>query len=165
MISVSHESDGEAHALRRYVSARAQGRTAPEFSRHDSALGGWVAAERAEAAGLCDGKRFRQVRRPGLPWCLWLGLDTHIAEDHALQAFFELHATDPHDWQGLFKEVTRNRRRALREWRRKGRESISRVRWDQAHGNGTEAEAVRLPSPLAEEFRMPGRGMRSLKTG
>lgn len=153
------DTDGEAHALRRYVSTRAHGRTAPEFSRHDPALGGWVAAERAEAVGLCDGKRYRQVRRPGLPWCAWLGADIRIAEDHALRAFFELHASEAHDWQRLVKEVTRDRRRALREWRRRGREAIFRIRAQQVHGPD-----VRLPSSLADEFRTPGRGMRSLKT-
>lgn len=162
MNSVTHEDDidGEAHALRRYVSARSHGRTAPEFSRYDAALGAWVASNGTEASGLCDGKRFRQDRRPRLPWCPWLGLDTRIAEDHPLQAFFALHAVESHDWTRLFKEVTRNRRKAIREWRRKGREAITRIRIQQELGPD-----VRLPSTIAEEFRMPGRGMRSLKTG
>ncbi|WP_295808474.1 hypothetical protein [uncultured Nitratireductor sp.] len=156
-MSRHHESDGEAHALRRYVAARAHGRMAPEFARYDPALGGWVAADRAEAAGRCDGKRFMQARRPGLPWCPWLGLDTRIAEDHALQAFFELHAAESHDWQRLFKEVSRNRQKAFREWRRRGREAISRVRQEEDLGPD-----VKLPSALADEFRTPGKGMRSL---
>lgn len=152
------DSDGEAHALRRYVSARAHGRTHPEYSRHDESMGCWVSSNETEAAGLCDGKRFRQVRRPGLPWCVWLGQDTRIASDHALQAYFELHATEAHDWQRLFKEVTRNRRAALRDWRRQGREAIARLHQQEALGLD-----VRLPSGLAAEFRKPGRGMRSLR--
>lgn len=158
---VTHEirdHDGEAHALRRYVSARAHGRPAPEFSRYDQAIACWVVSDESEAAGLCDGKRFRQVRRPGLPWCAWLGLDTRIAEDHALQAFFQLHASEAHDWHRLLKEVTRNRRKALRDWRRQGREAITRIRLEEALGPD-----VRIPSSLTEEFRIPGKKMRSLR--
>lgn len=161
MSFVTHEIpdiDGEAHALRRYVSARAHGRTHPEFYRHDESIDCWVASDETEAAGRCDDKAFRQVRRPGLPWCTYLGLDTRIASDHALQAFFELHAAEPHDWHRLLKKVTRNRRHALRDWRRQGREAIARLHQQAALGPD-----VRLPSGLAAEFRTPGRGMRSLK--
>ncbi len=157
-MSVTLVSDGEAHALRRYVVARAQGRPMAEFSRYEPAIACWIASDGTEAAGLCDGNRFRQVRRPGLPWCPWLGLDPSIAEDHALQTFFELQATDAHDWNRLLKEVTRDRRRALREWRRQGRAAVARLRAQEAFGPD-----VHIPSTLAEEFRTPGRGMRSLK--
>lgn len=155
---VSHENQDEAHTLRRYVSARAHGRTYPEFARFDPATQCWVESNATEAAGRCDGKAFRLVRCPGLPWCRWLGLDARIADDHALQAFFELHAREPHDWQRLFKEVTRNRRQALRNWRREGLAILSRVRMQEALGPD-----IRLPSTLADEFRRPGRGMRSLR--
>ncbi|WP_143748936.1 hypothetical protein [Mesorhizobium sophorae] len=154
----SFDSDGETHALRRYVSARARGRPHPEFSRYDTTIACWIASDETEAVGSFDGKAFRQVRRHGLPWCQWLGSDTRIAEDHALQAFFELRAREPHDWQRLLMEVTRNRRQALRNWRREGLAILSRVRMQAAHGPD-----VCMPSTLAEEFRMPGRGMRSLK--
>ncbi|MGB3540065.1 MAG: hypothetical protein WBA42_18075 [Mesorhizobium sp.] len=127
-----------------------------------------IASDSVAAAGRCDGKAFRQVRRDGLPWCPYLGQDTRIAEDHQLQAFFELHATDPHDWQRLLKEVTRDRRAALRNWRSRGREAIARMRWEQAReaarATGEEVEETELPTPLADQFRAPGRGMRSLKT-
>ncbi len=155
--SVHHEN-GEGHALRRYVSARAHGRTHPTHARYDREMGAWVAAEEAEARGRCDGKAFRQLRRPGLLWCTWLGQDVRIAKDHALQAFFELHATEGHHWQRLLHEVSRNRRAALRDWRRRGREIIARVT--------RQAEAgpdIRMPASLAEEFHAPGRGMRSLR--
>lgn len=163
----------EAHALRRYVVARAAGRTMPEYARMDRATvpGALmeVASDAVESAGRCDGRAFRQVRRDGLPWCPYLGTDTRIAEDHQLQAFFELHATDPHDWTRLLKEVTRDRRKALRNWRSRGREAVTRIKWEQAReaarAAGDEAGQVHLPSPVAEEFRAPGRGMRSLKTG
>jgi hypothetical protein len=148
----------EAHALRRYVSARAHGRTHPEFARFDALTACWVESNATEAAGRCDGRAFRQVGRPGLPWCEWLGLDTRISDDHALQAFFELRAREPHDWNRLLKDVERNRRQVLRRWRREGLAILSRVRMQQALGPD-----VRLPSTLAEEFRRPGRGMRSLK--
>ncbi|MER8390887.1 hypothetical protein NKH10_03065 [Mesorhizobium sp. M1340] len=131
---VSHENQDESHALRRYVSAHAHGRTYPEFARFDPATQCWVESNATEAAGRCDGKAFRLVRRPGLPWCPWLGLDARIAEDHALQTFFELRAREPHDWQRLFKEVTCNRRQALRNWRREGLAILSRVRMQEAHG-------------------------------
>lgn len=159
MNSVTHKNDvdGEAHALRRYVSARAAGRPASEYSRADHGLGCWLASDVAEAAGRCDGKNFRQIRRPSLHWCPWLGLDTRISKDHALQTFFELHALEQHDWQRLLKEVSRNRRKALQNWRSKGREIIRRV--------CITTSPAMPPAGLAEEFRLSGKGMRSLKTG
>lgn len=167
------DMDGEAYALRRYVRNRAAGRTMPEYVRMDRATvpGSLVevASDGVESAGRCDGKAFRQVRRDGLPWCPYLGTDTRIAEDHALQAFFELCTAEARDWKRLFNEVDRNRRKALRNWRRQGHEVISRIRWEQAReaarDAGDEAGEVHLPSPVAEEFRTPGRGMRSLKEG
>lgn len=158
MTPCRHTGDDEAHALRRYVAARAAGRTHPTHARYDPAMGAWVASDAAEAGGRCDGRAFREVRRSGLPWCAWLGLDTRIAEDHALQAFFEVHASEPHDWQRLLHEVSRNRRAALRDWRRQGRELIVRATRQAEVG-----QDVRLPSALAQEFQMRGRGMRSLK--
>ncbi|RWC46102.1 MAG: hypothetical protein EOS55_18300 [Mesorhizobium sp.] len=158
MTAAAHGVDGMANALRRYVVARAHGRTYPEYSRYDPSIACWVASDDAEAVGRCDGKRFRQVRRPGLPWCRWLGTDTALAEDHALQAFFELHASEPHDWNRLLKEVSRDRRRVLRDWQRRGREILARLRMQAAIGSDTQ-----MTSGLAEEFRMPGKGLRSLR--
>lgn len=163
--------DDEAHALRRYVVARAAGRTMPEYVRMDASLVSGIVAEiasdQAAVAGRCDGRNFRQVRRDGLPWCPYLGQDTRVAEDHALQAFFELHAADPHDWTRLLKEVTKDRRAALRNWRSRGREAIARIKWEQAReaarAAGEEVEAEHLPTPLVDKYRTPGRGMRSLK--
>ena len=57
-----------------------------------------------------------------------------------------------------FKKVTRDRQAALRNWRREGWEILARIRAQEPHGL-----EVCLPSTLAEDFRMPGRGMRSLK--
>jgi hypothetical protein len=156
---VSHEIQDEAHALRRYVRNRAHGRPAPEFARFDAHIQGWVESNETEAAGRCDGKAFRHVRRPGLPWCEWLGLDTRIADDHALQAYFQLHAKEAHDWNRLSKEVDRNRRAVLRRWHLEGLGILTRVRAQEATG-----EAAPLMSVLADEFRTRGRGMRSLKT-
>ncbi|MBN9244295.1 MAG: hypothetical protein J0I98_16030 [Mesorhizobium sp.] len=147
----------EAHALRRYVRNRAHGRPAPEFVRFDSFIQGWLESNETEAVGRCDGKVFRQVRRPGLPWCDWLGLDTRIADDHALQAYFQLRAKEPHDWNHLFKEVDRNRRQALRRWCLEGFRILALIRAQEAAG-----QAAPLLSPLADEFRTRGRGMRSL---
>jgi hypothetical protein len=158
MIPAAHGLDDMANALRRYVVARAHGRTYPEYARHDPAIACWVASDETEAVGRCDGRHFRQVRRPGLPWCRWLGTETAISADHALQAFFELHASEAHDWQRLLKEVSRDRHRALRDWQRKGRDILARIRMQEAHGPD-----VQMPSGLAEEFQMPGKGMRSLK--
>lgn len=167
----SPDISGEANALRRYVSARVYGRAAPQYARADrSVLPGsvvWVECSEVDAAGRLDGKHFLRLRREGLPWCEWLGPDTRIADDHPLQAFFELHAADPHDWNILFKEVTKNRQAALRNWRSRGREAIVEIRWEQAHeaarAAGEEVEETELPTSLAEQFRTPGRGMRSLK--
>lgn len=160
MSSVTRDksSSDEAHTLRRYVSARAAGRTHPEFSRYDENLGAWVASTEAEAVGRCDGKRFRQVRRPGMPWCTYLGQDTSIATDTALMAFFEVHVSEGHDWNRLFVEVTRDRRKALKAWRQKGREILTRARAQREAGPD-----MRIRSPLADEFAMPGTGIRSLK--
>jgi hypothetical protein len=167
----NEDMDGEAHALRRYVRNRAAGRTMPEYVRIDLTMTPGalteIASDRAEAGALCDGRRFRQVRRKGLPWCPYLGTDTRISEDHALQAFFELHAAERDDWQRLKTEVNRNRRAALRNWRRRGREVLTRIRWEQtreaARAAGEEVAETHLPTPLVEKYRTPGRGMRSLK--
>lgn len=165
----------EAHALRRYVRNRAAGRTMPEYVRIERDMPGSVveiASDSVESAGRCDGRAFRQVRRDGLPWCPYLGTDTRISEDHQLQAFFELHATDPHDWTRLFKEVTRNRQAALRNWRRQGRDAIARIRWERAREAARAAgeevekgEETYLSTPLVEKYRIPGKGVRSLKAG
>lgn len=149
----------EAHALRRYVRNRAHGRPAPEYARFDSFIGGWVESNQTEAAGRCDGKAFRHVRPPGLPWCEWLGLDTRIADDHALQAFFELRAKEPHDWNRLLKNVERNRRQVLRKWRLEGLGILSRLRQQEA---AEARQAVPQPSRLAEKYRVRRPGMRSL---
>jgi hypothetical protein len=146
--------------LRRYVRNRATLRPAPEFARFDAHIQGWVESNETEAAGRCDGKAFRRVRRPRLPWCDWLGLDTRIADDHALQAFFQLHAREPHDWNRLLIEVGRNRRAALRKWRLEGLGILSRLRQQEA---AEARQAVPLPSRLADQFRTRGKGMRSLK--
>lgn len=150
-----------AQALRRYVSARAAGRPASEYARADvvQGVGVWVGATEVEARGRCDGRDFYQVRRNGLPWCAWLGMDTSIASDHALQAYFELHAAEPRDWQRLLHEVSRDKQKALRQWRQRGRQAVARLTLQAEVGPD-----VRLPSILAEEFAVAGKGMRSLKT-
>ncbi|TPN65707.1 hypothetical protein [Mesorhizobium sp. B1-1-5] len=150
--------DDMANALRRYVVARAHGRSYPEYARYNSFIACWVASDEPEAAGRCEGRRFRRVRRPGLPWCRWLGGETTISADHALQAFFELQASEAHDWNRLLKEVSRDRRRALRDWKRSGREILALLRMQETHGPD-----VQMSTGLAAEFRMPGKGMRSLR--
>lgn len=167
---MSHHAHGHgsdmANALRRYCYARAHGRPHPEYSRFEPSNRCWVASDEADAHGRCDGKHYRQEHRPGMEWCRWLGRDTTIAADHDLQAFFELHATEPHDWNRLLMEVSRNRRQALRDWQRKGREAVAHARVEEARAasaaNGEDFEIV-MTAVLAEEFRAPGRGMRSLK--
>lgn len=164
----AHGYDDIANALRRYVYARAHGRPHPEYARFEPSNACWVASDEADAHGRCDGKNFRQVRRPGMEWCRWLGPDTTIAADHELQAFFELHASEGHDWNRLLMEVSRNRRQVLRGWQRRGREAVARMRLEEARAasqaNGEDFE-IQMPAVLAEEFRDPGRGMRSLKKG
>ncbi|TPM33559.1 hypothetical protein FJ955_02075 [Mesorhizobium sp. B2-2-2] len=144
------------HALRRYVVARAAGRTASEYSRGDIVDGCpvWVASSHVEAAGQCDGIRFKRVRRPGRPWCKYLGLDVSIASDSALQAFFEVTEEDPHAWNALAIEVSRDRMKALRSWRSRGREVLSRIRAAR-----TEAGMPTLPE-LAIKYGERGKGMR-----
>ncbi len=155
------DNDGEAHALRRYVSARAAGRTHPEFSRFDETIGAWIGCTDTEVQGLIEGRTYRQLRRSGLPWCDYLGIDSRISDDIFLEAFFELYATEPHDWTGLLKTVTKNRRQALKDWRRLGRETLTRVRMQRDVSNGVLQGRSR--SKLAQEFSRPGTGMRSLK--
>lgn len=167
MTDLTHGQDTTANALRRYCYARAHGCPHPEYSRFEPSNQCWVAADESDANGKCDGKRYRQERRPGMPWCQYLGPDTAIAADHDLQAFFELHAAEAHDWNRLLMEVTRNRRRALRDWRQQGREAVAHARIEEARAasqaNGEDFEIV-MPAILAEEFKAPGRGMRSLRT-
>lgn len=76
-----------------------------------------------------------------------------------MRAFFELRAREPHDWNRLFKKVSRDRRAVLLHWHLEGLGILSRLRAQEATG-----PEVRLPSSLADEFRMRGRGrgMRSL---
>ncbi|MDA4807879.1 hypothetical protein NY486_18560, partial [Enterobacter hormaechei] len=69
--------------------------------------------------------------------------------------------TEPHDWTGLLKTVTKNRRQALKDWRRLGRETLTRVRMQRDVSNGVLQGRSR--SKLAQEFSRPGTGMRSLK--
>lgn len=166
MTDSAHGYEAMANALRRYCFARAHGRTYPEFSRFEPVNRCWVASDATEADGKIDGRRFRQERHPSLPWCRWLGADTCIASDHALQSFFELNAKEPHDWNRLLKEVGRNRRAALREWQREGREILTRMRVEEARAVSAERGEdfdIHMPAILAEEFKAPGRGMRSLK--
>jgi hypothetical protein len=145
-----------AYALRRYVLARAAGRTAPEYIRSDVIDGVevWAASSEGEASGLCDGKRFRQVRRPGMPWCTYLGADTVISTDHDLQAFFEIIEEDPHSWNALKSEVTRDRRKALKSWRARGRELRLRTRAARS-----EADLPSLPE-LALKYADKGTGLK-----
>lgn len=168
MTDAAHGHDEMANALRRYCYARAHGQTYPEFSHFKTEIECWVASDATDAKGQCDGRHYRQERRPGLPWCRWLGRDTIIADDHALQSFFESRATEPHDWNRLLKEVGRNRRTALRDWQRQGREILARMRVEEARAaraeRGEEFD-IHMPAILADEFKAPGRGMRSLKKG
>jgi hypothetical protein len=145
-----------AHALRRYVLARAAGRTAPEYIKADIVDGVevWIASSEGEAAGLCDGRRFRQIRRTGMPWCTYLGADTVISGDHDLQAFFEIIEDDGHAWAALKTEVNRDRRKALKSWRARGREL--RLRTRAARSN---ADLPSLPE-LALKYADKGTGLR-----
>lgn len=70
-----------------------------------------------------------------------------------MRAFFELRAREPHNWDNLFKEVSRDRRAVLRHWHLEGLGILSRLRAQEAAG-----PEVRLPSSLAYQFRMRGAG-------
>ncbi len=63
-------------------------------------------AKRNQVTGRCNEKRFMQACPTGLPRCLWLGLGTRMAEDHA---------TALHNLQHLSKDVARDRQKALSE--------------------------------------------------
>lgn len=152
----------EAHALRRYVVARASGREHAEWARAEPhpALGfvAWTGCTEADANGRDDGKAFRRLRRPGQPWCQYLGADTTIAEDLPLQAYFDHHGADAHDWNRLRTEVSRNRVNALRTWRQKGREILARA---HAQREGIPVAATSM-SAAAAVFLKPGTGTRDL---
>lgn len=152
------EGAATAHALRRYVVARAAGRTAAEYVRLSEADGvaAWIGCTLSEAGGPVDGHLVRQVRRPGLPWCRWLGADTSIASDHELQAYFELvDEDDGHGWTRLRAEVSRDRRGCLRRWRARGREILDRIRAQREAGLD-----VARPPRLADKYRISGKGLR-----
>lgn len=61
-----------------------------------------------------------------------------------MRAFFELRAREPHDWNRLFKEVSRDRRAVLRHWHLEGLGILSRLRAQEAAG-----PEVPLPSFLS----------------
>lgn len=73
-------------------------------------------------------------------------------------AFFEVHVSEGHDWNRLFVEITRDRKKALKAWRQKGREILARARAQREAGPD-----MRNRSALADEFAVPGTGIRSLK--
>jgi len=152
----------EASALRRYVAARAAGREHHEWARadHDIMPGfiAWVGCSEVDADGRDDGKSFRRLRRSGMPWCSYLGADTSIAEDVELQAYFEHHAVEPHDWNLLKSEIEDGREKALRTWRSRGRAILARA---HAERKGTDVKPA-LNSVLAA-FLTRGTGKRSLK--
>jgi hypothetical protein len=156
------ENQREAHALRRYVAARAAGRTHHEWARadHDLMPGftAWVGCSEVDADSRDDGKTFRRLRRPGMAWCSYLGADTSIAEDVELQAYFEHHAVESHDWNLLKTEVEDGREKALRQWRSRGRAILARA---HAERHGDEVKPA-LNSALAA-FLVRGTGRRSLK--
>jgi hypothetical protein len=89
-----------------------------------------------------------------MAWCTYLGADTVISADHDLQAFFEIVEEDPHAWNALKSEVTRDRRKALRSWRARGRELRLRTRAARS-----ETDMPSLPE-LAVKYGEKGSGLR-----
>lgn len=156
------ENQKEAHALRRYVTARASGREHAEWARADHEIMpgfvAWVGCSEVDADGRDDGKTFCRLRRSGMPWCSYLGADTSIAEDTELQAYFEHHALEPHDWNLLKSEIEDGREKALRTWRSRGRAILARA---HAERNGDEVKPALNPALAA--FLTRGTGRRSLK--
>jgi hypothetical protein len=93
-----------------------------------------------------------------MAWCSYLGADTSIAEDSALQAYFEHYATEPHDWNLLKSEIEDGREKALRTWRSRGRAILAR-----AHAEREGDEVKPALNPILAAFLTRGTGRRSLK--
>lgn len=166
---VTHESiekeRAQAHALRRYVAARAAGRTHPEYAKIEIRDGIAVWHSCTETDAKLSGGASRRLRQPG-PWCPYLGRDTSIQSDHDLMAYLELRVSDDetereHDWNKLLKEVAQNRVKALRAWRVKGQEILVRQRQRQA---APVAVAVSAKTLVSEKYLKRGAGIRPLKT-
>lgn len=146
-----------SHALRRYIVARAAGRVAAEYARADDigSIGVWYGCDVPKGERI-DGKKYKRIRIPGAPWCRYLGRDVSIASDPDLQALFEVLEGGPDGWTWtiLKGEVTRNRMKALRSWRSRGREIRARIR--------AVRRDIHLPTPpeLAIKYGEKGIGLR-----
>lgn len=142
----------EASLLRRYVIARCSGRhPCLEYVRY-VAIGKIGAWQRCDERTARESERWYRLRIPGRPWCPVLGTHVTIAQDDALQAYFQ--GQKDHDWVRLEQAVRRCPTRSLREWRASGRRLIAAAR--------AAAAGHRLPGRLAGWPATRGRGTRSL---
>lgn len=143
--------DPEALLLRRYVIERAAGRVpAAEWVRYDSTLSAWLYCD--EAAARASAHR-RRLRRFGAPWCPVLGSRIGIAQDQALQAYFETVEVD--GWSRLATAVRARPGDCLRRWRETGRRIIAAM---AIHPSGDRPPPGRLAGWPARR----GTGPRSL---
>jgi hypothetical protein len=128
MTMVSHKT----LLLRRYVLERATGRVPRrEFARYDVDLGVWIRCDEPVAR---DSEYWRRLRKPAHPWCDVLGCQTAIADDDALQAYFE--TIDPENWSSLAQAVRTNSSRCFRAWRDAGERILAAVSGTIAVGGG-----------------------------
>lgn len=139
----------KAHALRRYLSARARGRPYPEKVRlvilpGDTDDGGKIGAWIEPSSAPADA-RSRQLRHPGMPWCPYLGRDMSIASDHQLQAYFATIEDDQDEWSILLRQCQKNRHKALRALQHRGYEILKRLHFQRAQA-AQAAQGVR-PKP------------------
>lgn len=138
--------------LRRYVIRRATGGPCPEYARLvliGRSLAAWV---RSDERAACASDRWRRIRLPGGPWCPVLGHILVIAQDVALQAYFETISAE--GWKTLEIDVRRSPARCLREWRAAGHRIIAAAT-AASRGRG-------LPGRLSGWPAKRGSGARSL---
>lgn len=150
--------NGGAQALRRYVTARADGREFGEWAKYVPDIRAWVFCTEAEAKAEGEIPSHR-IRVDSMPWCPWLGRDTRITDDIALQAFFEAHVTEDFGgWSPLRSQVQRSPTQTYLKWRRIGRRLLDIAK---AQREQTEIPPGSGPS-LADEFAEPGKGLHDI---
>lgn len=139
--------------LRRYVIARAAGRRMPEWTYFiPEIVPGLSAWKYADARTVKEAEHWRRIRRPGAPWCPWLGNHLSIASDDALQVHFLTISED--GWARMETVVRASPARCLAEWRAAGARLIEVVR-ASASGAPTSGKLTGWPAARGDGPRTP----------
>lgn len=116
------------HILRRYVIAKASGRTPrAEWAYYAPDIGAWVRADETSARSH---EHHHRIRKAGLPWCDALGHRTDIYDNLALQVYFL--TVNLEDWPRHAAAVRKLPKRCLCDWTATGSRIIAAVMPDVA---------------------------------